>query len=319
MADDVLTTAVQSISGMITGHSNVHIDIRDVNTVMKESGVALMGYGSAEGEDRAIDAIEKATKSPLLNDNNIHGAKKVLLYISTSSDKKLTMSEFDEISQFVRKETGHGNTTVIWGKGRDESLGDKISVTLIATGFSEAGKKPEPPRIPWDEEYKPETYQATAPETQTPSQPKYDLDDDFDGFRAIEKPIEPKKVAEPNSLEATLDIFSQQISAPPKTQIVNELPNRDEPFLRSERTDAPSLNTERFQVHSADRVQQLRDLSAKVKTIEGLEELEREPAYMRYDVKLVEPAHSSASEAPRYCLTDDGHVTKNGFLHDNVD
>ncbi|MDR1950898.1 MAG: hypothetical protein LBP96_01560 [Bacteroidales bacterium] len=99
---------------------------------------------------------------------------------------------------------------------------------------------------------------------------------------------------------------------------MNELLN-DEQFLRSERTVAPTVNTERFQAHSADRIQQLRDLSAKVKTVEGLEEIERIPAYMRRQVELVEPTHSSTSEVPRYNLTEDGRVVGNSFLHDNVD
>ncbi|MDR1950791.1 MAG: cell division protein FtsZ [Bacteroidales bacterium] len=328
LANEILTTAVKGISEIITVRSTVQIDFRDVNTVMQSSGVALMGCGSAEGEERAVKAVMQAISSPLLNDSNINGAKNVLIYISSSPENEVTMSEFEEITHFVQKTTG-SDVDVIWGAGNDETLGEKISVTLIATGFSENELyKRERIIIDLEKGQIPTTKQQAMPfetlETPATSQFMYSLDDEWDDNRSVEKIHNPiEKTAEPNSLEASLISMEQRISAPAKTQVVNELP-KDEPFLRFEKintptTAAPTLNAERFQAHSADRIQQLRDLSAKVKTAEGLEEIERVPAYMRRQVNLVEPVHSSTSEANRFNLTEDGHVVKNRFFNDNVD
>jgi cell division protein FtsZ len=319
LANEILNTAVKGISEIMTVHSTVQIDFRDVNTVMQGSGVALMGCGSAEGDERALKAVMQAIESPLLNDSNITGAKNVLIYISSSPENEITMSEFEDITHFVQKATG-ADVDVIWGAGKDDTLGNKISVTLVATGFSENEiyKKPERHVIDLEKGYMPTSQQPTAFDTQTPSQPIYNLDDEWDDCRTLEKPVNSIRTAEPNSLESSLDFLEQRVSAPAKTQVVNELPS-DEPFFRSERIAETTVNTEHFQAHSADRIRQLRDLSAKVKTVEGLEEIERIPAYMRRQVELVEPTHSSTSQAPRYTLNDEGRVMPNSFLTDNVD
>jgi len=319
LANEILNTAVKGISEIMTVRSTVQIDFRDVNTVMQESGVALMGFGSAEGEDRAIKAVEQAIESPLLNDNNINGAKNVLLYISSSVENEVTMSEFEEITNFVQKATG-ANVDVIWGAGNNETLGDKIAITLIATGFSESElyTRREPKRIDLEKGQISDSNQPIFGSSET-STPVYNLDDEWEDRRAFERPTISERVTESNSLEASLNFMEQRVSAPAKIQVVDELPSKDEPYLRAVKADTPTVNTDRFQAHSFDRIQQLRELSAKVKTPEGLEEIERVPAYMRRNVKMVEPAHSSTSEAPRYNLTEDGRVIENGFLSTKVD
>lgn len=136
-ADNILTTAAKCISEIITVGAHIQIDFKDVNTVMSNSGVALMGYGKAEGENRAIEAVKQAINSPLLNDNNINGAKSILLYIaSASGEKGVTMDELSEITSFITKETG-GDSDFIWGDGTDDTLGDALAITLVATGFKE--------------------------------------------------------------------------------------------------------------------------------------------------------------------------------------
>ncbi|MCL2027499.1 MAG: cell division protein FtsZ [Bacteroidales bacterium] len=323
-ANEILNTAVKGISEIMTVHSTVQIDFRDVNTVMQNSGVALMGCGSAEGEDRAIKAVMQAIESPLLNDSNINGAKNVLIYISSSSENEVTMSEFEEITHFVQKTTG-ADVDVIWGAGNDDLLGEKVSVTLIATGFSESElyRRERPMVIDLEKGQMPTIQEITTSETsETPAVSPfvYSLDDEWDDSQSMQNMTKStvEKEIEANSLEASLNFHELRVSTPAKTQIINELPN-DERFFCTERTVTPNVNTERFQAHSADRIQQLRDLSAKVKTIEGLEELERVPAYMRRQVALVEPTHSSTSEVPRYNLTEDGRVVKNSYLEDNPD
>ncbi|HEX5001141.1 MAG TPA: cell division protein FtsZ [Bacteroidia bacterium] len=132
-ADDVLAIAAKSIAETITKTLHINVDFADVQTVLKESGVAIMGSASAEGDERAIAAIMNALDSPLLNDNNIEGARYILLNI-TSGTKEVTMDELGQITDYIQEQAGN-SAEVIMGVGNDESLGDKVGVTVIATGF----------------------------------------------------------------------------------------------------------------------------------------------------------------------------------------
>lgn len=137
-ADDVLTTAAKGIAEIITVPGYVNVDFEDVTTVMKDSGKAIMGSGRAEGENRAEQAIKAAINSPLLNDSDIEGAKNVLLYITSGTDE-VSLDEVDEILSIAQDACGN-ECDVIWGNGTDESLGNALGVTLIATGFNHDGK-----------------------------------------------------------------------------------------------------------------------------------------------------------------------------------
>jgi len=132
-ADDVLTTAARGIAEIITVTGYINVDFEDVKTVMSNSGKAIMGSAMAEGENRAIEAVKGALSSPLLNDNEIEGASDVLLYI-TSGLEEISMDEVTEITDYIQREA-KSQAEIIWGNGYDESLGKKISITLIATGF----------------------------------------------------------------------------------------------------------------------------------------------------------------------------------------
>lgn len=136
-ADDILTTAAKGIAEIITVEGYINVDFEDVRTVMTNSGVAIMGSAMASGTDRSLKAVQSALGSPLLNDNNIYGASNILLYISSGSEE-VSMDEVTEITDYIQGEAGQ-EADIIWGNGFDESLGDSISVTIIATGFS--GKK----------------------------------------------------------------------------------------------------------------------------------------------------------------------------------
>jgi len=147
-ADDVLAMAAKGIAEVISVTGNINVDFNDVNTVMKNSGVAIMGSARAEGENRAIEAVQHALSSPLLNDNDISGAKYVLLNITYGAQEVL-MDEITAITDFIQDEAG-STADVIWGHGFDGTLGDKLSVTIIATGFNSApitGFEKEPQRI----------------------------------------------------------------------------------------------------------------------------------------------------------------------------
>ncbi|WP_396186383.1 cell division protein FtsZ [Flavobacterium sp.] len=132
-ADEVLATASRGIAEVITHHYTQNIDLKDAKTVLSNSGTAIMGSSVASGENRAKEAIMAALDSPLLNDNKITGAKNVLLLI-VSGTNEITIDEIGEINDFIQAEAGH-NANIIMGVGEDETLGDSISVTIIATGF----------------------------------------------------------------------------------------------------------------------------------------------------------------------------------------
>ena len=137
-ADNILAMAAKGIAEIITVHGYVNVDFSDVETVMKGSGVAIMGTGVAEGEDRASEAIKKALISPLLNNNNLKGARNILLTI-TSGKQEVLMDAITEIMDFIRRGTGN-QADIIWGNGYDETLEDSLSVTIVATGLNaEAG------------------------------------------------------------------------------------------------------------------------------------------------------------------------------------
>jgi cell division protein FtsZ len=133
-ADNILTVAAKGIAEIITVTGYINVDFEDVKTVMKDSGTAIMGSATAEGENRSLKAVEEALSSPLLNDNQIKGSGNILLYIA-SGDEEITMDEVTEITDYIQQEAGQ-NAEIIWGNGKDASLGNKISITLVATGFN---------------------------------------------------------------------------------------------------------------------------------------------------------------------------------------
>jgi len=134
-ADDILATAVKSIAEIITVTGYINVDFADVETVMKDSGVAIMGMGKASGEDRAIRAIENALASPLLNSNDITGAGSILLNINSAiGEHEITMDELGEITDYIY-DVASEDALIIRGLSKDDSLGEELSVAVIATGF----------------------------------------------------------------------------------------------------------------------------------------------------------------------------------------
>ncbi len=134
-ADEVLATAAKGVAQVITHHYTQNIDLKDAKTVLSNSGTAIMGSSSASGSNRANEAVIKALDSPLLNDNKIEGSKNVLLLIVSGSEE-ITIDEIGEINEYIQNETGN-SANIIMGVGEDLDLGNKISVTVIATGFGD--------------------------------------------------------------------------------------------------------------------------------------------------------------------------------------
>lgn len=153
-ADNVLATAAKCITDVINSTGQINVDFADVCTVMRNGGVAILGNAEASGENRAQKAIEEALSSPLLNDNDIQGAKWILINInSAQGEHEFTMDEVEIIQNYLLTQAGE-NTDVILGMGYDNTLGDRIGITLIATGFEH--KDPFAKPIPRKEEPKPE-------------------------------------------------------------------------------------------------------------------------------------------------------------------
>jgi cell division protein FtsZ len=304
-ADDILTTAAKGIAEIITVPGYVNVDFEDVNTVMRKSGVAIMGTASAEGDDRAKRAVDEALHSPLLEDNDIKGAQHILLNI-TSGTKEVTMDEIFEITEFVQEEAGHG-TDLIWGNCYDESLGDKISVTVIATGFQHSRLKPAASAkddrviVSLDDEARP----AKRPADDERKPRLTDI-----GFEESEHNA---KTFEFNDIRSTIDRYRRGVNRPPF----------EEPFVREPNGEREEEDRRRhFQRDQKRRERLLNGNNLKLSNPQTIIELENEPAYLRRGVPLDEVPHSEEPTYSKYTISDDDEPEiseGNSFLHDNVD
>ena len=297
-ADDILSTAAKGIAEIITVPGYVNVDFEDVNTVMRSSGVAIMGTATAEGDDRAKQAVDEALNSPLLEENDIRGAQHILLNI-TSGNKEVTMDEIFEITEFVQEEAGFG-TDLIWGNCYDEKLGDKLSVTVIATGFEES--------------------QPTAVKT---------------GNAKIKVPLDDERSdAELKKKNGLSDIgFTGAGTENGNTVEFDNIRaykarqngySYDEPYIKSEDKERQEAQRKsRLDAEAKKREERLRNLSVKLNNPQTVNELENEPAYLRRKVQLDDVPSSKENKASRLSISDDVdpelRSSDNSFLHDNVD
>ena len=236
-ADDILSTAARGIADIITTTLQINTDINDVKTVMKDSGVAIMGSAFASGESRALRAVEQAMASPLLNDSDIRGARYVLVNITCGEDE-ITMDELGEITDYIQDAAGM-TAEVIKGYGVDSSLGDKVNVTIIATGFdtkSSVGSKFEkaPERILHVlDDKKTETPAATiTPVTTVVNTPKPDEITSYfkDETKSEVKPeLKPEVAAETSTTEPFLFIKKEEPAAEvtPVAEVKEEWPTEE--------------------------------------------------------------------------------------------
>jgi cell division protein FtsZ len=321
-ADNILTTAAKGIAEIITRVGQVNVDIEDVKTVMRKSGVAIMGSGAAEGENRAIKAAEMALSSPLLNDNEIKGANNILLNI-TSGSEEISMDEITEITDFIQSEAG-SNAEIIFGVVKDESLGNKISITVVATGF-ETGLDINYPTYVEKEKQKVvytlehETTSAVNPTVKTQEEPA------FPEIK-LKEPSNIPKTETPSYHEETPKVLELSFDMENKSSINNEI---SEPQIITRKSlkelqEKQEDTDEEMQRKLKERTIKLRELSIKLKSPNGLQELEQEPAYLRKGVELPEVTPSSESKYSRLTLNEgeDKKIeikSNNSFLHDNVD
>ena len=227
IADNVLLTAAKGIAEIITVKAYINIDFKDVNTVMKNSGVAIMGTGIAEGENRAQQAIKDAISSPLLNDNDIKGTNNILLYLS-SGEKDISFDEITEITEYLLASAGE-QVDVIWGAGKDDSLGDKISVTIVATGFDkETQTVPEKNVVGLYQEnkMKEEVIDVAPPRPTRPAdvqRPRTEEETDMpeEKIKLIINPDETEEISRPSFSNKP----EEDNSSPTETQAEKENPN----------------------------------------------------------------------------------------------
>lgn len=304
-ADNILCTAAKGIAEIITVPGYVNVDFEDVNTVMRDSGVAIMGTAAVEGEGRARRAVDEALNSPLLEDNNIHGAQNILVNI-TSGIKEATMDEIFEVTEFVQREAGE-NANLIWGNCYDERLGEKLSVTIIATGFEASRKTPPLP-----------AQKQTFAKPETP-RPNVHLEDEL-----------------PTRQPSLFSVTEEDAYRPPEEKTANVIefevgssrPNTgtNDPYVQA---DAPKLSPEehrRRMENAARRREEVRNRQihvVKLNSPQTIIELENQPAYLRKNVRLddVPDAADQPMSTWTISLEDEPELRLGGnsYLHDNVD
>ncbi len=325
-ADDILATAAKGISELITVTGHINVDFEDVKTVMKNSGVAIMGMGIAAGEDRAIKAIEMALSSPLLNDNHIRGAKDILLYIA-SGEEEVQMDEVSEITDYIQDESG-STAEIIWGNGTDPGLGDKIAVTVVATGFESGGMEAGMP----GSKKQPVVHKLDEEKKMKKEEPQTKPENEFELFTAnAETPENQAKEENAGEFEFRIrdasNVRKEENHIPGQTltdHTNEESPQHDMNAQQGdEQTSVQPIENPENRFDPRERIRKLRELSMKIKTQEGLHETESVPAFVRRKVKLKQTKPSSESEISRYTLSeddDDVDLQKgNSYLHDNVD
>jgi len=301
-ADDVLATAAKGIAEIITVHGYINVDFADVETVMTKSGVAIMGSASATGEGRALKAIQNALSSPLLNNNDITGAKSILLNI-TSGVQEISMDEVGEITDFVHQ-SADKNALIIWGTSQDERLGEAVSVTVIATGF-ETNSIPELYTIKKHFDKVP-LHDNVQRENREFSQ---------GGFEIREK--ESRQAVVQTSIEFTIRDGE-----------------KDEQYVIFDENQNSRKDSMPEARRREDRVKKLKETHEKLKeegyngitSNDKIDELENQPAYLRKKVKLEDEGNRPSADNPvsRYSLSEDeNNVPRlredNSYLHDNVD
>ena len=343
-ADDVLAIAAKGIAEVISVTGQINVDFNDVNTVMKDSGVAIMGSAEGEGENRAVNCVEKALNSPLLNDNNIDGAKYVLLNI-TYGTQAVLMDEISEITDYIQEEAG-STADVIWGHGYDESLGDKLCVTIIATGFNTTPhtglsmKAPKKNIMNLEDESVVEDSSILENENSTlieetkEEQIEYDNISETATKRFVlneeDSELENETENKDEHLVSTNTIVDhdESLNDDGKVRFLleedessntdTELKNLESPHIveanpsqvSEEPVEDKELKTIESKAISDERLERIRKATEKLRSPLGLNEMESEPAYKRRNVDLKDVQYSDEQSSSRYTLWE--NINENG-------
>jgi cell division protein FtsZ len=351
-ADNVLTTAAKGIAEIITLAGYVNVDFQDVRTVMANAGAAVMGSAETRGDNRAIKAAQQALASPLLDNRDIMGAQKILLSIISGQEAELQMDELTTITEYIQQQAGD-DAEVIFGHGVDSNLGDRIRVTVIATGFVSEGKVAKKSDKKLHELDRSQislfNHQSDNSVNQRGAEIELKLKDDKDR-PILDKPIleEKPKVQKP--------VVDKPVQRPQDKPILNkpEEPKEERTYVfqnpsnEEQEHEEQVFEEDEFKIGneiSADQVLDDEGMMQVRKTKERLEQQARErreklksnkkqemtkeefnekwtlPAYLRRGVKVDNDVpHSSEPFISRYNLNDDNNLLGNNkFLHDNVD
>lgn len=326
-ADNVLTTAAKGIAEIITLTGHVNVDFQDVRTVMLNAGAAVMGTSETRGENRAKKAAESALASPLLDSRDIMGAKRILLSIFSGTEVELSMDELSEITEYIQGQAGQ-EAEMIFGHGVDEELGDRIRVTVIATGF--------------DSETKKQIKKEDAKKV-------HDLDRSQGWlFEAKDVPMEnrmepelkakPKQLDDDQPFQSREVVFTSNFSSPASRFAAEDeddgedglLGNDDEFDMKTQSYGDQKIDEdgmmglrstrERLKQQAEIRKNKIKEGKKSEMTKEEFSEKWALPAYMRRGVKMQDVPHSSEPFISKYNLNDDNNILGNNkFLHDNVD
>jgi cell division protein FtsZ len=294
-ADNILTTAARGIAEIITMEGYVNVDFEDVNTVMRESGVAIMGTASYEGDNRARKAVQAALNSPLLEDNDIRGAQHILLNIS-SGRVEVTMDEVFEITEYVQAEAGFG-TDLIWGNCFDESLGEKLSVTIIATGFEQNMLK--------NDKTDSQKIMVGIDEDMGIAIKGSAGDDDFEITNERSMEFEPVVKAPEAPAEKSRHTYNEPYVRPDETEKREEIRRtlREKEASRKTEEPVPSMNIN----------------PSRMQNSEWIAEMTKVPAFARRKVQLDDVAPSSEMKMSRLTVSDDegdDMIKGNTYLYD---
>lgn len=357
-ADNVLTTAAKGIAEIITMAGYVNVDFQDVRTVMRNAGAAVMGSAERSGEDRAIKVAKEALLSPLLDSKDIMGAKKILLSIISGEEAELQMDELTQISEFIQDQAGT-EAEVIFGHGIDPSLGDRIRVTVIATGFV-GDEPPQPPTekakkvfdLERDSQEQSTTDNSINEREEEPelksvldkerpllekdpepitSKPTIELEITNENPIEFEEPEDDFEVDDKKQLVYTLPLFEDEKAPTNKwdddveeeeENFFDELEEEllEEPKVASDETQEAKQTKERLQRQADERREKLKEAKKREMSKEEFNEKWTLPAYLRKGVRMENTPHSTEPYISRYSLSDDkGLFGNNKFLHDNVD
>ena len=293
-ADNILTTAARGIAEIITMPGYVNVDFEDVNTVMRDSGVAIMGTASFEGENRARRAVQAALNSPLLEDNDIRGAQHILLNIS-SGREEVTMDEIFEITEYVQAEAGYG-TDLIWGNCIDESLGEKLSVTIIATGFEQNLMRND----------KHETQKIMV-----------GIDEDMMGIQAKENDENEFEIT--NERDTDLD----PVVVPKEVQPEKSRHTYSEPYVRADdaekREEIRRVLKDKEAQRQREEPAQININPSRVQNSEWIAEMTKVPAFARRKIQLDDVPPAAEMKMSRLSVSDDEGddiIKGNTFLYD---
>jgi len=352
-ANNILTTAAKSISEIITIPGYINVDFADVKHVMQNSGPALMGSATTEGEGRALNAIQGALNSPLLNDNDIRGAQKILVNISSGTEQ-ITIDEITIINEYLQ-DVAKVDTDIIFGTCDDMALGAKISVTIIATGFElfsapayakvtnkvvhELVEKPaQTPAVKVAVKLEePIAENVVAPEDENTTTTSPLVDDDSFIFKTVneEEAVNLFSLHDINEDTVSYDFemehpaekveeskIEEDIIASTSAKVEEEYIVRNAKHYEV----TPSIPANELQEKElVDRKKILHQLSTKSLNKSNLKEIESTPAYLRKNIEINNTLPSEERSQSRYTLSNDIESDKplfkrnNSFLDDNVD